>query len=127
MIGRNTSIYLSLDASLTMAPKRTIVLVGWLLLALAFASVFAVALIAIFQGGGAFGVDYRRSGRPAFFMPMLYVPLLIGAICIGAYWAWRKMRTRKTPQEASNNTPRADARTSAAPPASRPRAGGRGR
>jgi uncharacterized protein (TIGR04222 family) len=113
---------------MTTAPKRTIVVIGWLLIAVVFACVFAVALIAMLQGGGPFGVDYQRSGRPAFFMPVLYLPLLLGALAVAGYWIWRRVRTSKRGDEASNSTPHADARTSTVPgkgPSAR--AGERGR
>jgi H+/Cl- antiporter ClcA len=108
--------------------KRTIVVIGWILVAVAFACLFAVALIATLQGGGPFGVDYQRSGRLAFFIPVAYVPLLIAALGVAVYWLWRKAQRAKRGKEASNSTPHADARASTAPnndPSAR--AGGRRR
>src|SRR6266850_1171175 len=99
---------------MTTATKRTIVVIGWLLLAVAFACVFAVAFIAILQGGGPFGVDYQRSGRQAFFMPVLYLPLLVGGLAVAGYWIWRKVQRSKR-GEASNSTPHPDARTGPRP------------
>ena len=81
-------------------PRSTIVVIGWVLVGVAVASVFAVAVIATYQGGGATGVDFR-SGRTGFYMPVLYVPLLLGFIGVGAYWLWRKLRTRRGEQEGT--------------------------
>ena len=46
-----------------MSRKRTIIVVGWGLVALLFASYFAVMLIASFSGGGATPVKLIPGGR----------------------------------------------------------------
>ncbi len=113
---------------MTAATKRTIVVVGWTLVVLTFASLFAVALIATLEGSGAVGVDFRLSGKPVFFMPVLYIPLLLAFFGAGGYWIWRRVRKHPSAGQASNPTPHADARevSRSAHPGER-RAGGRER
>jgi hypothetical protein len=113
---------------MTSAPRKPIVIVGWVLVGLAFAAMLVVAVIATFEGGGASGVAFRGSGRPGLFMPVVYLPLLLAFFGVGAYWLWRRMHKRHGEGEASNSTPHPDTRGSAVPrkgPSAR--AGGRGR
>ena len=95
---------------MTVATRRTIVVIGWMLVGLTFASLFAVALIATLEGGGAVGVDFRGSGKPVFFTPVLYIPLLLAFFGVGGYWIWRQVRKHPSSGQASNPTPHADAR-----------------
>jgi len=90
------------------ASKPTIVKVGYVLVGIAFASMLAVAIIATFEGSGAFGVSHQASGRPAVFLPVVYIPFLLALIAIGAYWLIRRSSKGVTKSEASNNTPHAD-------------------
>ena len=73
-----------------MNAKRTIVIVGCALLGLTIAAVVVVAVIAIVEGGGGMGVDYRGTGRSAVFMPIAYIPLLVALVVAGAIWLRRR-------------------------------------
>jgi uncharacterized membrane protein len=86
------------------AAKSKVVVVGWLLIGLLATCVFAVALIATFEGGGGFGVDSRVTGRLGTFVPIVYVPLLLAVVGVGAYWVWRQLRRRPHEEEPSNST-----------------------
>jgi hypothetical protein len=70
--------------------KRNIVYVGIALLAIVVGSYFATALIAAFEGSGAFSVAHSVSGRPSFFLPMAVIPLLVAIAGVAIYWLWRK-------------------------------------
>jgi hypothetical protein len=112
-----------------MAARSKVVIVGWVLIGLIGICVFAVALIATFEGGGAVGVDSRVSGKPGTFTPVVYIPLLLAVVGVAIYWAWNRLRRRPTDAEPSNSTPHTDARDERSASQSSPgaRAGGRGR
>jgi uncharacterized membrane protein len=94
------------------AARSKVLVVGWVLIGLIAACLFAVALIATFEGGGSFGVDARVAGRLGTFVPVVYVPLLLILVAVGAYWAWRQFRRRSN--DPSNSTVDTDARKSGA-------------
>ena len=78
-------------------PKR-IVVVGYALIAFAFVCLFAIAIIAVLEGQGGIGVDYRATGRGAFFTPVVYLPLFAGLVLVAALWALRRV-SRKPPDK----------------------------
>ena len=108
--------------------RRSIIVAGWKLVGVLVAAVLAVAVIATVQGGGAFGVDFRGTGRPAVFMPIFYIPLLVAFVVAGVLLAVRHFSKGSVKDEASNSTPHTDARANSVldrPPSAR--AGERGR
>ena len=78
---------------------KIIVTIGFALVAFAFTCLFTVAIIATLEGQGGFGVDYRINGRPSFFTPVVYVPLLAGIIAAAVVWVvGRKARKSTEPE-----------------------------
>ena len=71
--------------------RRRIVIIGWGLIAFAFVCLFTVAIIATLEGSGGIGVDYRATGRQAFFTPVVYLPLLAGLVIVAGVWALERI------------------------------------
>ena len=79
-----------------MSRKRTIIVVGWGLVALLFASYFAVMLIASFSGGGATPVKLIPGGRGGSQFPVAALPLLVVLVVVGFFWLRRLFRQRRS-------------------------------
>lgn len=79
-----------------MAVKKTIIVAGRVLIALLFATYFAVMLIASFSGDGAASVKLIRGGRGGSQFPIAALPILLGLLVVGVFWLRRVFR-RRTP------------------------------
>lgn len=77
-----------------MAAKKTIIVVGSVLIALLFAMYIAVMLVAIFSGDGATPVKLIPGGRGGSQFPVAALPLLIGLVVVGFFWLRRIFRQR---------------------------------
>lgn len=65
------------------------------MVAIAFLSVSAVAVISVLQGGGSASVSYPGTGRPAVFLPIAYVSIVVVGVVVGAVLLVRRFLNRK--------------------------------
>lgn len=71
-----------------------ILLTGKLLVALVFLSATAVGVIAVLEGDGA-AVVYSTAGRPAMFLPIGYLSILVVGVLVGIALLAKKFFKRK--------------------------------
>lgn len=75
--------------------KKKIIVIGWAMLSLLLASIFAITIIAIMEGDGLHPWKLVRGGRGGTVFPVALLPVFLVAIAIGLYWIKRRFFSSK--------------------------------
>lgn len=86
--------------------KKRIIVIGWSLLGILFASLLAIAVIAMLQGQGAQPWKLVRGGRGGVVFPVELVVVFLAAIVVGAFWIRRRLSANKATQQSSADEPK---------------------
>lgn len=72
--------------------KKIIIVIGVLLLFVAFFSLILIALISVFEGAGGVPVSFSRMGKPSLFVGVAYISVFLVTIVICIAYVWRRVR-----------------------------------
>lgn len=89
-----------------MPMKKKIIVIGWTLLGILFASLFAIAVIAVLQGQGAQPWKLVRGGKGGVVFPIELLVVFLVAIVVGAFWIRRRLSANKAAQKSSADEPK---------------------
>jgi hypothetical protein len=86
-----------------MSTRRPLIIVGWVLLALLFSSIFLVMLLAVLEGRGAIPSPSARAGEVVPIFPIAYVVTfaVVGLIGMGWLIAFLFRKPKKAAQRSS--------------------------
>jgi hypothetical protein len=89
--------------------KKTIIVLGWSLIAVIFVGFFAVMLIATFSGEAVTSVKVVPGGRGGHWFPVAVLPVLVALLIVLGFWLRRVLR-RRAPGSSLNKALNQDAR-----------------
>ena len=85
--------------------RKTLVIIGYVLMALIFVSLVAVAVIATLEGEGAVPFKPVPGGRGGVLFPVLVLPLGLAAVVVAVLWLRRRLLRSKRVGGVYDKTP----------------------
>lgn len=82
--------------------RQIILIVGFVLIGLAFVSVTFLGAVMMRAGGAP--VSYAAAGKPAMFLPGGHLPIVLVGVAVGLVVAFRSIRRRVRKQDDEGPT-----------------------